>query len=182
MRVSSAKTGKFHACIATVDAAYGLMRTANLGDSGFMLVRGDPGKREVAHRSPHQEHEFGRPFQLGHHDASDHPRDAMLTTFPLEPGDVIVMGSDGLWDNLSESEILELVEQAFNSTGYQRGLGAESRAAAARASGAVVSAAYAASMDKRRTTPYSLAATENFDMVYSGGKKDDITAVVVNVG
>ena len=45
----------------------------------------------------------------------------------------------------------------------------------------MVSAAYAASMDKRRTTPYSLAATENFDMVYSG-KKDDITAVVVNVG
>jgi protein phosphatase PTC7 len=47
---------------------------------------------------------------------------------------------------------------------------------------AVVSAAYQAAMDKRRTTPYSLAATENFDMVYSGGKKDDITAVVVNVG
>jgi protein phosphatase PTC7 len=37
-------------------------------------------------------------------------------------------------------------------------------------------------MDKRRTTPYSLAATEFFDMVYSGGKKDDITAVVVSVG
>lgn len=174
--------GSTTACIATIDAAHGVMRTANVGDSGFMLVRGDPGKREVAHRSPHQEHEFGRPFQLGHHDASDDPRDAMLTTFPLEPGDVIVMGSDGLWDNLSESEILAVVEQSFESTGYQRGMGAESRAAAARASGAVVSAAYAASMDKRRTTPYSLAATENFDMVYSGGKKDDITAVVVNVG
>ena len=174
--------GSTTACIATIDAAHGVMRTANVGDSGFMLVRGDPGAREVAHRSPHQEHEFGRPFQLGHHDASDDPRDAMLTTFPLDPGDVIVMGSDGLWDNLSESEILAVVERAFKSTGYQRGLGAESRAAAARASGAVVSAAYAASMDKRRTTPYSLAATENFDMVYSGGKKDDITAVVVNVG
>ena len=174
--------GSTTACIATIDASYGVMRTANVGDSGFMLIRGDPGKREVAHRSPHQEHEFGRPFQLGHHSASDNPRDAMLTTFPLEPGDVIVMGSDGLWDNLSESEILELVEQSFRSTGYQRGLGAESRAAVNRASGAVVSAAYAASMDKRRTTPYSLAATENFDMVYSGGKKDDITAVVVNVG
>lgn len=146
------------------------------------MVRGDPGHREVAHRSPHQEHEFGRPFQLGHHDASDHPSDAMLTTFPLEPGDVIVMGSDGLWDNLSESEILQIVEGEFKGTGYQRGMGAESRAVVVKAAGAVVSAAYAASMDKRRTTPYSLAATENFDMVYSGGKKDDITAVVVNVG
>ena len=174
--------GSSTACIATVDAAYGLMRTANVGDSGFMLVRGDPGSRHVAHRSPHQEHEFGRPFQLGHHDASDRPSDAMLTTFPLEPGDVIVMGSDGLWDNLSESEILELVEELFTGTRYQRGLGAESQQTLTAASRAIVSAAYAASMDKRRTTPYSLAATENFDMVYSGGKKDDITAVVVNVG
>jgi protein phosphatase PTC7 len=174
--------GSTTCCIATIDATHGVMRTANVGDSGFMLVRGDPGHREVAHRSPHQEHEFGRPFQLGHHDASDHPSDAMLTTFPLEPGDVIVMGSDGLWDNLSESEILQVVEGEFKGTGYQRGMGAESRAVVVKAAGAVVSAAYAASMDKRRTTPYSLAATENFDMVYSGGKKDDITAVVVNVG
>ena len=42
------------------------------------------------------------------------PRDAMLTTFPLDPGDVLVMGSDGLWDNLSEAEILALVEQTFS--------------------------------------------------------------------
>ena len=49
----------------------------------------------------------------------------MLTTFPLEPGDVVVMGSDGLWDNLSEREILACVEQVFHGTGYQRGMGAE---------------------------------------------------------
>ena len=174
--------GSATACVATVDAAHGVMRTANVGDSGFMLIRGDPGSREVAHRSPHQEHEFGRPFQLGHHDASDKPADAMLTTFPLEPGDVVVMGSDGLWDNLSEREILACVEQVFHGTGYQRGMGAEKQGVLNDAARAVVSAAYQAAMDKRRTTPYSLAATENFDMVYSGGKKDDITAVVVNVG
>ena len=40
--------GSTTACIATIDASYGVMRTANVGDSGFMLIRGDPGKREVA--------------------------------------------------------------------------------------------------------------------------------------
>ena len=45
----------------------------------------------------------------------------------------------------------------------------------------IEAAAYHASMDKRRTTPYSLAATDYFDMVYSGGKRDDITVVVVHV-
>jgi hypothetical protein len=34
------------------------------------------------------------------------------------------------------------------------------------------------SVDKHRATPYSRAATEAFDMVYSGGKPDDITVLV----
>ncbi len=29
-----------------------------------------------------------------------------------------------------------------------------------------------------RVTPYSLGATEAFDMVFNGGKQDDITVVV----
>lgn len=33
------------------------------------------------------------------------------------------------------------------------------------------------SLDKHRETPYSLGATEAFDMIYSGGKADDITVL-----
>jgi protein phosphatase PTC7 len=146
------------ACIATIDAAYGVLRGANVGDSGFMVVRGAPGFREAAHRSPHQEHEFGCPFQLGHHANSDAPDDAMLTTFPLESGDVIVMGSDGLWDNLSEMELLEVIERIFK--GNPKGVHlAEDQSTMTKATREIVAAAYHASMDKRRTTPYSLAAT-----------------------
>lgn len=36
-------------------------------------------------------------------------------------------------------------------------------------------------MDKNGVTPYSLAATEAFDMVYNGGKPDDITVVVTRL-
>ena len=38
--------------------------------------------------------------------------------------------------------------------------------------------AYDNSIDKRKATPYSWAASEAFNMVYSGGKKDDITVLV----
>ncbi len=38
--------------------------------------------------------------------------------------------------------------------------------------------AFDASMDKNRVTPYSKGASEAFDMVYSGGKPDDITVLV----
>jgi hypothetical protein len=35
----------------------------------------------------------------------------------------------------------------------------------------IAKAAFLASVDRGRTTPYARAATEAFDMVYSGGKK-----------
>ena len=41
--------------------------------------------------------------------------------------------------------------------------------------------AYNNSISREAPTPYAKAATEHFDMVYSGGKKDDITVVVAIV-
>jgi protein phosphatase PTC7 len=38
--------------------------------------------------------------------------------------------------------------------------------------------AFEASIDSRRVTPYSQCASEAFDMVYSGGKPDDISVIV----
>ena len=34
-------------------------------------------------------------------------------------------------------------------------------------------------MDKEGETPYSVAASDAFNMVYSGGKQDDITVLVI---
>jgi hypothetical protein len=35
----------------------------------------------------------------------------MLTTMALAPGDIVILGSDGLWDNVSEEELLQEVEK-----------------------------------------------------------------------
>ena len=35
----------------------------------------------------------------------------MLTTMPIAPGDIVVLGSDGLWDNVGEAEVVEEVER-----------------------------------------------------------------------
>jgi protein phosphatase PTC7 len=82
-------------------------------------------------------------------------------------GDIIVMGSDGLLDNLSEVETLEAVTQ-MQQKGMRPGPMAQ----------ALAKRAFDHSLDKHRVTPYSRAATEAFDMVYSGGKPDDITVLV----
>jgi protein phosphatase PTC7 len=159
-------------CLVTVNLAAGRMQAATLGDSGvFVIGRPDGGGRlGVKFRTPQQEHEFGRPYQLGHMAHSNAPEDADLRTMLVEPGDVIVAGSDGLLDNLSELEVLEDVERGLHA-------GARAPELARR----IAKRAFEASVDRRRVTPYSRAATEAFDMVYTGGKKDDICVVVALV-
>lgn len=172
--------GSSTVCLALVDTLQGRLAAANVGDSGFMLLGRGPGVGRgqgsgrgqliARYRSPAQEHSFGHPYQLGHHAGADAPEDAMLTTMPVYPGDVLVMGSDGLFDNLADEEIVELVNAAV----------VQGQPAAAIAQ-ALAFAAFGASVDRRRTTPYSLAASAAFDMVYDGGKADDITAVVLEL-
>lgn len=169
--------GSSTACLVLVDTLAGRLAAANLGDSGFMLLGRRPGalrgagsgrgQMKVRYRSPQQEHSFGHPYQLGHHGAADVPEDAMLTTMPVYPGDVLVLGSDGLFDNLAEEEIVRIVEDGLF-------VGQSSSAL----SHSLCFAAFEASIDRRRTTPYSLAASSAFDMVYDGGKADDITSIV----
>lgn len=86
------------------------------------------------------------------------------------PGDFLVLGSDGLFDNVSDDVILAEV---------QTQLAAKKRASfiAQR----LCAIAFNNSVDKDALTPYSVAATEAFDMVYSGGKKDDITVIAAQI-
>ena len=39
--------GSTTACITVLDPVYGVLRGANVGDSGFMVVRGVPSQREA---------------------------------------------------------------------------------------------------------------------------------------
>ena len=156
----------------------------------------DDGKpqRFIAYRSPPQEHDFGRPFQLGHHEATDKPSDAMLSTFFLENDDVIVVGTDGLWDNVSEKEILAVIENRIKSSSASTSSSSSSSSSSLGSNQAFLNKkevdacakeltqkAFEHANDRSRTTPYSLAATEHFDMVYNGGKKDDITVLVCKI-
>lgn len=167
--------GSSTACIILIDTIQGRLAAANLGDSGFILLgrraesrSTDGGRRSlrIRYRSPQQEHSFGHPYQVGHHASSDSPEDAMLSTILVHPGDIIVAGSDGLFDNLSDDEIVEIVTKGEATSGIARDL---------------AFAAFEASLDRQKTSPYSLSASEAFDMVFNGGKSDDITVVVSEI-
>jgi protein phosphatase PTC7 len=191
--------GSSTACVLTLDQSTGVASIANLGDSGVLIGRWQEGgisrageKVEngprVMFRSPQQEHEFGYPFQLGHHDAADHASTAQMFDAVVEVGDIIIMGSDGVFDNLTDQEILEEAFQHIYK--YQEGqddilsvdhLYQSSSPILRKVAGDIASSladkSFWKSVDKSAETPFSTAASEAFDVVYRGGKKDDITII-----
>jgi protein phosphatase PTC7 len=103
------------------------IKAANVGDSGFRIVR--DGK--VVFASPAQEHYFNCPYQLGFPPLSedtDTASDAEMFDVAVKPGDLVIAGSDGLFDNVFDDEIAEVATAAVMSV---RGAGALSAARAA---------------------------------------------------
>ncbi|XP_032166674.1 protein phosphatase PTC7 homolog isoform X2 [Lontra canadensis] len=102
--------GSSTACIVVLDRTSHRLHTANLGDSGFLVVRGG----EVVHRSDEQQHYFNTPFQLSIAPPeaegvvlSDSPDAADSTSFDVQLGDIILTATDGLFDNMPDYMILQ---------------------------------------------------------------------------
>jgi protein phosphatase PTC7 len=53
-------TGSSTACVIVLNRETNMVYAANIGDSGFVIVR----HGEVVHRSEEQQHYFNTPFQL----------------------------------------------------------------------------------------------------------------------
>jgi protein phosphatase PTC7 len=58
-----------------------------------------------------QEHAFNTPFQLGLLPGSDTADMGLGYSLGLAPGDVLVAGSDGLFDNMWDDQLEALVER-----------------------------------------------------------------------
>lgn len=103
-------TGSSTACVVILNRENSTLYTANIGDSGFMVVR----HGRVIHRSEEQQHYFNTPFQLSlpppgyqANVLSDQPDSAITNNFPVEDGDVILIATDGVFDNLPQNLLIE---------------------------------------------------------------------------
>lgn len=116
------------ASIAVVDQVGG-METANLGDSGFLVI--GPGR--VAYRSQAQTHAFNTPYQMskvpakiqaqhaifgGSTHFSETPKQADVEKHQLKHGDLVLFATDGVWDNLSAQDTLGIVTRVMEEQGY----------------------------------------------------------------
>ncbi|KAG8375127.1 hypothetical protein BUALT_Bualt10G0068000 [Buddleja alternifolia] len=145
-------------CVLTLENK--TIHAVNVGDSGFMVIRDGA----QVYKSSIQTYRFNFPYQLGK--TSSDPSVAKVCTVPVQAGDIVIVGTDGLFDNLFTSDITNLV----NILG---GAGAEPEHVART----IAEYAYYNSIDKIMSTPFAVASLEN-GRPCSGGKRDDITVVV----
>lgn len=169
--------GSTTACIAVL--RHDELRVANIGDCGISIIRNN----HYVFRSEEQQHAFNFPYQLGLR-SRDEPSHAQSFTVKVKKGDIIIMGTDGLYDNLFDKTILELVRGHVAANTIP---GTPQRPPRVRnlqpqiLSDILANAAKEVSESNRRVdTPFQRRAMEE-GLYVEGGKADDISVVVAVV-
>ncbi|KAK6946315.1 PPM-type phosphatase-like domain [Dillenia turbinata] len=158
--------GSSTACLLSLSGSK--LHAINVGDSGFMVLR----RGRVVYQSPLQQHRFNHPYQLGNSNASDTPSCAQELEFQTRAGDIIVMATDGLLDNVFPWEV-ELAVWYRLWIHEQDGDDLIPEEIAYD----LAEIAMYNSLDHFAETPFSIAA-QQAGKERRGGKVDDITVIV----
>jgi protein phosphatase PTC7 len=147
--------GSATACVMTVNDQR--LHSSVVGDCGYVVLRqGAP-----IYQSAPQMHRFNLPHQLGRN--MDTPDSAAVHSMLLEPDDIIVLGTDGVFDNLHMDEMVRIVQRAPR----QPDVLAQH----------ISQAAFFHSLHPTRDSPFAQQARQA-GLSFTGGKQDDITVVV----
>jgi hypothetical protein len=156
----------------------GQLEVANLGDSGLRVVRGG----RVVYRSEAQLHQWNMPYQMAWREAlpdTDTAADAAVARVALQRGDVVLVGTDGVFDNMWEAQLVGLVSGAAKAG--SGGAGGVDAAALARE---IAGAAFVNARDPEFRSPWAVEAARAGQasllrtLFPRGGKMDDCTVVV----
>ncbi|KAJ4487965.1 hypothetical protein J3R30DRAFT_3363301 [Lentinula aciculospora] len=118
LREKYVQAGSSTACLLTLNSSSGLLRSANLGDSGYSIIR----STNVIYKEKVQTHFFNCPKQLTKLPANpgrkfarvciDSPKEANTHSLKLRDGDIVVAYTDGFSDNVFPSEMLSICSLA----------------------------------------------------------------------
>lgn len=156
-------TGASTAVVASI-GDNGFLQALNVGDSCCMVIR--DGK--VTAKTREISHYWECPYQLSE-DSPDQPKDGTKLNVELISGDLVIMGSDGVFDNVNDNTLLDLVTESpvVKPTPLAKKICEVSRKV---------------SLDDNAVTPYSKQAQRRGDADYQdglGGKLDDVSCIVV---
>lgn len=156
-----------------LDKVTNMLYSGYLGDSCYMVARPkEIGKFEVFFKSDEQTHGFNIPYQVGRE--GDDPKTAIIKKHKVEKNDLIILASDGLWDNLEVKDILGIV----NKISQKR----ESVSLDTKYLAEVLSSkAEKYSRDPNHCSPFVKRAFEQGRRGIYGGKPDDITIIIAQI-
>jgi protein phosphatase PTC7 len=215
--------GSTTACVALFDGVRHQLHFSNLGDSGIIVLRHIDSdvagalKRDritprwerksdlkIAFVSQQQLRSFNHPFQLGwtgqdipegEKSSFKTPRDSCTSSIHLRRGDLVIMATDGLFDNVDVDDICNIALEWEQKYGFLRAgdvvarerrwqmgnsltlLSSESISDLAEA---LLQKARENSLDSTVDSPFAVLAKEN-DIMWSGGMPDDCTITVLHI-
>jgi protein phosphatase PTC7 len=110
LSISPRPIGSSTACVVVIHKR--ILYAANLGDSGYLVYRDG----NIVQRSAEQVHAFNTPYQLTllpenldlDFFIKDTPENADLQKLELQSGDVVLLATDGLWDNVPDAQLLDV--------------------------------------------------------------------------
>ncbi|KAL8284250.1 hypothetical protein RQP46_004999 [Phenoliferia psychrophenolica] len=173
--------GSSTACILSFDGRKGSLQAANLGDSTFFILRAG----SVIHNQPSQCHFFNAPLQLAKMPPGkrqkgsliDQPEDAALFQTQLQPGDLVVVATDGFSDNVHVGELEQITKLVLE---HQVRDSASDGETMDRLALACVNFARLCSFKEDKVSPFELEARRQ-GINFPGGKVDDTTVITILV-
>ena len=81
-----------------------------VGDSGYLILRNSSSDTtqpefNLQFESQPQQKGFNFPYQLGWAENGDSPEDAIQSSHLVKDGDLLILGTDGVFDNLSGDQV-----------------------------------------------------------------------------
>jgi len=206
--------GSSTACVALFDSIHHQLHFSNIGDSGIIVLRHldsevsstlQRNKKtprlerksdlRVAFVSQQQLQSFNHPYQLGWTGEETKDKDSSFkkasdsctSSVHILRGDIIIMATDGLFDNVDIDDVADICLQWERDNGFVNGsrkskqeasdLSAKSISSLARI---LCEKARENSLDSTIDSPFALLAKDN-DIMWSGGMPDDCTVVAMHV-
>lgn len=121
---------------------------------------------KIIFQSKVQEQGFNFPYQIGTN--GNNPNMADEVEVDVLPGDIVVLGTDGIFDNMHRSTFLKCFEA-------MKGRGEIEPESLARA---LADEAFRFSLEEGFLSPFTFSALLGVGAFYKGGKSDDITVAV----
>lgn len=140
------------------------LHICNVGDSALGIFRNG----KLIFQTKDTLHGFNFPFQLGS-SKRDKPSDGTYDIIPIQTNDLIITGTDGLWDNVWTLDIEKHINDLLKNNGGKLQL-------MEKLANVLAKEANHNGQDKEFNSPFANDALK-YGYRYIGGKLDDVTVI-----